>query len=86
MTGPARNEEPGGLGINGVIPGAGGCVVATCETKIPLDVLMCRPHWKAVPLAAQAAVMNAVARWGRGDGTLADVRKAQWRAVEAVTP
>jgi hypothetical protein len=46
----SRNEEPSGLGINGALPGGGVCVVELCLRSARSGELMCRHHWKEVPL------------------------------------
>lgn len=79
-----RNDDPSGLGINGVIPGNGMCVAEGCGRTIPEGRLMCRGHWQAVPNGVAAALNDAMWRWRQGSGTLADLRDAQWACVEAI--
>lgn len=80
----ARNEEPVGLGINGVIPGAGACVIEGCRVPLLTDVLMCDAHWASVPPGLQQNVRYILNRWRRNEITLAEVRAAQWACVEAL--
>lgn len=78
----ARNEEPGGFGINGVMPGDGKCVV--CHKSIATGYLMCKPHWEQVPVSLQANLSLEMRGWQWGDGTFGDLRDAQWACVEAL--
>lgn len=80
-----RNEAPAGLGINGVIPGVGACVVAECGATIPAGRLMCPAHWSAVPTGTRDLLAAALRRWHRGRITLDVLRAAQWECVDAVT-
>lgn len=79
-----RNESPNGLGMNGVIPGAGSCVVVACEGGAPRGWLMCSPHWKLVPIELKRAMNDVMRRWNRNEAMLSDLRDAQWACVEAM--
>lgn len=80
-----RNEEPGGLGINGVIPGAGQCVVEGCRKKAPGGNLMCSHHWSKVPKHARDDLSQEMDRWRYMSASLAELRDAQWACVEAIS-
>jgi hypothetical protein len=79
-----RNEEPGGYGINGVIPGTGPCVVADCLRNAGSDALMCRAHWREVPPNRRAALSDTLFEWKQNTITLEDLREAQWACVKAI--
>ena len=80
-----RDESPGGMGINGTIPGTGTCVMRDCGVRCGPN-LMCRTHWHQAPAAIRREVYGALRRWNDGTADLADLRDAQWAAVEAVMP
>jgi hypothetical protein len=65
------------------IYGAGRCAV--CRHRTRMGNLMCPTHWARVPVPERHAVYDALRRWDHQEGTLLDVRRAQARAVEAVT-
>lgn len=59
------------------------CRIPQCGTQIPLDYLMCRPHWWAVPRPIRQAVWDT---WRGGAGVLDPGYRAAVRvAVRAVT-
>lgn len=72
------------LTINGLIPGDGACVVTGCGAAIETGRLMCHRHWRIVPQDIATKVFRQVHRWGRGRGTLGDLRDVQRQAVHAV--
>lgn len=84
-THPDRDDRPAGMGINGLIPGAGRCVIADCQTGCGTN-LMCSTHWRQVPPPIQRQVYAELRRWNTDGITLDVLREAQWAAVEAVTP
>lgn len=81
-----RNQEPGGLGINGVIPGDGACVVAGCASPCSPNSLMCPRHWREVPPDLKGDLGFATRRWRRGRANLVELRDAQWACVESIAP
>lgn len=85
MSATERDDSPAGLGINGVIPGNGTCVVAGCSRSIPVYCLMCAHHWRGVAADRRTALMAAWRDWQDGDMTLADLREAQWRCLDGET-
>lgn len=80
-----RNTEPAGMGINGVMPGMGDCVVETCIE--PGTGLMCRRHWRAIPREIRREVTLALSDYFILDeDSFVRLREAQWAAVDVLDP
>lgn len=63
-----------------------GCPVDGCEKRMPQQVLMCKPHWFAVPLHLRRAVTSAWQRVQRtgGDWMEPGYQRARQAAIDAV--
>ena len=64
-------------------PAAHGCPVRDCAAPVGARMLMCRPHWYAVPAPLRRAVYDAW-RGGLGAGSAAH-RAAILAAVRSVS-
>lgn len=65
----------------------GECAISSCGKKIPVTMLMCRAHWRRVPLSLQRILLRAYDAAKRSGGVLGDsaygrARDACIRAVE----
>lgn len=63
------------------------CPINGCETSVRLGVLMCRPHWGAVPRDLQQRVYRTYRIWLRDMGNadkMREYRAAAKDAIEAV--
>lgn len=85
MPDTTRDESPGGLGINGVLPGIGQCVIQGCSRGTRRGALMCNEHWRQVPNELRTNLRVEYRRWDEEDSTLEELREAQWACVEAIT-
>lgn len=81
---PERNDNPAGLGINGVIPGKDACAIDGCRRGIHRGDLMCRTHWTAVPAGLKGNLRFVMSLWDAGDANLGDLRDAQWACVDSL--
>jgi hypothetical protein len=79
MSAPTPFQEP----VTPLIYGGGRCAV--CQRKTRANTLMCPTHWGLVPSLQREAVNDCLRRWKFNDCSLAELRAAQARAVEAVT-
>jgi hypothetical protein len=79
-----RNEDPGGYGINGFIPGNGTCVATDCGASSVRGDLMCPQHWAMVPSDLRERLREVVAVWHRSGRVYDEMREAQWACVDAL--
>jgi hypothetical protein len=60
------------------------CAIAGCGLELPLDRLMCRPHWYRVPAELRTEVWSAWRRFQAGRLSIGELRAVQDRAAAAV--
>lgn len=66
----SANPQPGNPAMTVGEDTPGECAIGSCKKSIPISMLMCRVHWRKVPLSLQRVLLRAWDNAKRTGGVL----------------